>query len=343
VSTTIEPVSQARWRELAPSFRDYSYRQLWAFGVECAARFGATSEHVAITDGGRLLGLADIRIKRLPLVGGGIAYMTGAPMVREGAGDPERLRSCLAALVEEYADRRGLVLRVLPPLGSSAWNSEQARVFEQCGFVLTRRAEAYRTMVVDLERPLDDVRKSFAQKWRNGLNRAEKNALAIRAGLSSELFAEFCGLFTETVERKQFRVTLDAGFYARVQTELSKSERFLISVADHEGRAVAGHVASLVGDTCVYLLGASSEAAMQLKASYLLQWHVIRSAHERHMRCYDLGGIDPEGNPGVYHFKEGMGGADLSTPGPYELWRRRLPPLVALAGESTYRLMRGRG
>jgi hypothetical protein len=37
---------------------------------------------------------------------------------------------------------------------------------------------------------------------------------------------------------------------------------------------------------------------------------------ERGVRWYDLGGIDPEGNPGVYHFKKGFSGMDVSQISP---------------------------
>jgi lipid II:glycine glycyltransferase (peptidoglycan interpeptide bridge formation enzyme) len=33
---------------------------------------------------------------------------------------------------------------------------------------------------------------------------------------------------------------------------------------------------------------------------------------------YDLGGIDPEQNPGVYHFKQGFSGQDVSRIAPFE-------------------------
>ena len=51
---------------------------------------------------------------------------------------------------------------------------------------------------------------------------------------------------------------------------------------------------------------------MKLKGAYLLHWTLIRSLRERGVRYYDLGGIDPEANPGVYHFKRGFSGVEVS-------------------------------
>jgi lipid II:glycine glycyltransferase (peptidoglycan interpeptide bridge formation enzyme) len=50
---------------------------------------------------------------------------------------------------------------------------------------------------------------------------------------------------------------------------------------------------------------------MKAKGAYLLQWRMIEWAKGRDATRYDLGGINPESNPGVHHFKAGMGGKDL--------------------------------
>jgi len=340
VSGTIEIVNRNQWRSFAPLFRDYNYRQLWDFGVACTERLGAVSEHVAIKDASEILGLADVRIKRVPLLKAGIAYITGGPLVRrQEEGSPESLKACLQSLINRYVRDQGLVLRVLGPLGTPDWNARQTEVFEALGFKTTTRVASYHTLVVDIARPPGEIRKGLAQKWRNCLNRAEKNGLEVRSGADLELFDDFCGLYRQLLDRKQFEVELDADFYARVQGQLIEAERFLVSLVDVQGEPVAGHVASILGDTCVYLLGASNHTGLETKASYLLQWHTIQSARERSCQYYDLGGIDPEQNPGVYHFKQGVGGTEFTAPGPFELKPRGTKGHLAMRAEGVYRFV----
>jgi lipid II:glycine glycyltransferase (peptidoglycan interpeptide bridge formation enzyme) len=50
---------------------------------------------------------------------------------------------------------------------------------------------------------------------------------------------------------------------------------------------------------------------MKAKGSYLLQWRMMQWLRERGCRGYDLGGVNPTRNPGVYHFKSGVGGAEV--------------------------------
>lgn len=338
MNPTIQPVAHATWRRLASGFRDYNYRQVWEFGVACAARVGARSEHVAIYDDGALAGLADVRVKSLPVIGTGIAYINGGPLVRRGeACDAECLRAVLSALSAEYVDRRRLVLRIAPPPGPGDQIAAQAAAFTTSGFVPSDRLQTHRTMLLDLVGPLADIRKHLHQKWRNCLNAAERNGLQVRTSTDADTFAAFCNLYDELLARKEFAVELDARFYADVQRRLAEDQRFEVTLAEHEGQPVAGHVASALGDTCVYLLGAANEEGLRHKASYLLQWKVIVRARERGCRWYDLGGIDPDGNPGVYAFKAGLGGIDVTAPGPFECRPTRLAGAVVGAAERAYR------
>ena len=59
------------------------------------------------------------------------------------------------------------------------------------------------------------------------------------------------------------------------------------------------------------------------------------------MRYYDLGGIDPEGNPGVYHFKSGLGGREVTAPGPFEAAPSRARKRFVETAEAVYRKARG--
>jgi lipid II:glycine glycyltransferase (peptidoglycan interpeptide bridge formation enzyme) len=89
-------------------------------------------------------------------------------------------------------------------------------------------------------------------------------------------------------------------------------------ICQDKGTPVAGLVTSAMGDSAIYLLGGTNEEGLKSQGAYLLQWTMIKWLKERGIRWYDLGGIDPERNPGVYSFKRGFSGADL----------RQLNPMV---------------
>jgi lipid II:glycine glycyltransferase (peptidoglycan interpeptide bridge formation enzyme) len=96
------------------------------------------------------------------------------------------------------------------------------------------------------------------------------------------------------------------------------------------------------GDTAHYIQGATGELALKTKASNLLQWHFLSLAKQRGMRWYDLGGIEPETLPGVYHFKAGLNGQELRNPGPFQASPAGIRESLLPAMERFYRWTRRR-
>lgn len=337
----IEPIDQAAWEALAAGFGDYNYQQTWAYGMAMAQRRGAVSEHIAIYAAGKLIALADVRVKRLPLVGGGIAYISSGPLTRRGiSDDAASLDLVLASLVREYVQRRGMALRILPPVGEEEVNQRIAGSFAAAGFRSTQRVRGYRTFLVSITASETVLRAALAQKWRNCLNASERQGLNVEFGSGEALFDQFITLLDNLVARKGFDMDLDARFYADVQRELPAREKLVVALVRGESEVHAGGVFAMHGENCVYLLGATAESGMKNKASYLLHWRMLLLARERGMRWYDLGGIDPVGNAGVYNFKRGFSGRDVSAAGPFEFAPAGLRYGVTQVAESLYRTAR---
>jgi hypothetical protein len=312
----------AVWHAQARSFLDYGYRQAWAYTEAMATRANAAVENLAVRyRDGETIALASVRVKRIPFLDTGIAYISGGPLVLRqfSAGAERALAITLEALHSEYVDRRHLNLRIAPPPGPGDWNAAQDRVFAaQTSFARNAQA-ADRTILLDLRQPEDEIRGSFAKKWRNSLNRSERAELTPVIGDDPSLFRSFTPLFDELIRRKGFEVDLGPGFYASIQDRLDAEERLVVCLAkDSAGEPVAGIVVSVIGGTAVYLLGAANARGRETHASYRLQWEAIRKARSCGCRWYDLGGIDPDGNPGVYQFKARMGGMEVEASGPFE-------------------------
>jgi len=316
----IRKLERHSWSTLAPNFTDYNYRQSWDFGVASAIRVGALSEHVAIEHPEKgLIALADVRIRRLPVIGGGIAYINGGPLVwKKCVYKGETLfPEIVDALVKRYVIRKNFTLRITPSLRGDFEKSALENALVQGGFADMHQKK--KTILVDLFQDEAAIRGNFHQKWRNCLNKSEKTNLSIRIGNDYATFQEFNLLFNELISEKKFSVDLGSDFYAAIQKLAPDYDKFIIMLAEHEGKVVAGHVASNLGDTSVYLLGAADKTGRVMNAAYLLQWRAIQLGKAAGCRWYDLGGIDAEINPGVYTFKKRMGGQERTLPGPYQM------------------------
>lgn len=216
-------------------------------------------------------------------------------------------------LREEFVCRRRLALRVVPSAFAADHRGEAYKcALVQAGLRPEATSPIYKTILVSLEPPVDVIRKRLDKKWRNQLNASEKQSLAVEVGCGIDAYQAFLGLYRVMWERKRFETSVDVDQFAGIQERLSQAERMTILLARANGEPVAAVVYSHMGDTGIYLLGATGDRGRELKASYLLHWHAMLNLKAAGATRYDLGGIDEETNPGGYHFKSGFGGAEVT-------------------------------
>jgi hypothetical protein len=316
----VDRATPSEWSQMVDLFSDSNLYQTWAYG---AVRWGGKNlSHLVLKQDGEVLGMAQVRIVRPTNFRFGLAYVRWGPMChRRGRHlEAETFGRMAYALREEYVCKRGLLLHVLPHAFAGSFRGE---LFQSAFSRFTQEpaasADAHRTFILDLAPPVEELRQNLDKKWRNQLTRAEKNGLRVVAGCGTEEYRTFCRMYQQMQNRKAFESTVDIEEFGEIQGDLPETHRMRILICEQEGNAVAGIVASAIGDSAIYLLGATSDIGLNAKGSYLLQWTLIQWLKKDGFKWYDLGGIDPEQNPGVYHFKRGLSGSDVF----------QLDPLVA--------------
>lgn len=332
--TEVDNVTEQEWSELGGHFEDASLYQTWAYG---SIRWGEKNlSHIVLKDGDDPVAIAQLRIVRPKGIKAGVAYLRWGPLChsRTRGLDADVVRAMADALREEYTDRRGLCLEIVPHAFAE---SRRADVFQGAFEQYQRKSvvgtEKYRTFLLDLSPPLDDVRRTLHRRWRGYLNAAERNELRVSEGDDLERYGAFCRLYAQMWRRKRFWTGVHVEEFARIQERLPQFERMKIFLCEHKGSPVAALVCSAMGDTGIYLLGASIDADMRLKASYLLHWNVIKWLKNSGIRYYDLGGIDPIKNPGGHQFKRGLSGVDVSHISPLVACDNGLSMAFAKAGQ----------
>jgi len=313
VSVQIDGQTQATWGEVLGQFADANLYQTWAYG---AVRWGAANlSHVVLKRAGQAIAAAQLRIAKVPVLPAGVAYLRWGPMCqRKGEEiDGETVRATIARLRAEYCGHRGLVLQVIPgAFGGGSRGRAYADALAAEHLEPDASVPPYRTVLVDLSRPHEAIRKGLDQKWRNQLNASERSGLSIEVIDSREAYGEFLRLYRDMWERKQFDTSVDVDEFSRIQDLLEGPQRLQSFIARKDGEAVGALVCSALGETALYVLGATNERARELKASYFLHWQAMLWLQQRGARAYDLGGVDKVANPGGYHFKCGFGGAEVS-------------------------------
>jgi hypothetical protein len=330
----VDTVTDVEWGDHVRAFADGNLYQLWQIEPK---RFRRGSRLVLRRDD-VVVAAADVRLFTVPLTRRGIAYVRWGPLwrQRDDVEDSAVFRQALRALYNEYVMRRGLVLRLLPRVWDSG-SLDYPGIAREEGFSGVRHVKPGRTLMMELAgRDLDTLRKGLAQKWRNCLNKAERAGLTVTCGASLELVDDFHRVYKEMLDRKGFAPTADIGKHRRLQEMLPDHLKMTTLVAYRGGQPCAGVIYSAIGSTAVYLFGATNMLGMQTSASYLLQWEVIRRLCEGGTRNYDLHGVDPQTNPGTYHFKSGLAGRhgrEMTSIGQLEAFRPSLASQWILRAE----------
>jgi lipid II:glycine glycyltransferase (peptidoglycan interpeptide bridge formation enzyme) len=161
---------------------------------------------------------------------------------------------------------------------------------------------------MDIRPSLEDLYQGLHQKWRYNLKKARKRNLEIVEGEEDVLFEGFEGIHAQMRERKQLVGLTDPALFRRIQNELGPDQKLRVILCKADGEVCSGGICSALGDTGIYLFGATSNHGTKSYASYLVHWKMLEWVKSRGCQSYDLNGINPISNPGAYQFKSQLGG-----------------------------------
>ena len=321
-SYEVDTVDKEHWYHIIKDFADANIYQTWAYDE---VRCGQTNlSHIILKKNNLVVAVAQARIVKFPFLNIGIAYVRWGPIWKStlSKANVEVFSQAIRALRNEYACKRGLLLRIYPLLYNDC-PEPFLDLMKGEGFNLLKSKQPDRTLAIDLNNSLDTLRNGLKQKWRNQLNAAERNGLEIINGHHVELFATFENIYQKMVERKNFIGAGSINVFRLIQNKLPDDFKLRVFLCLYKGEPCAGAICSSIGKTGIYLFGATNETALKNKASYLIQWKIVEFLKNQGCNYYDLHGINPENNPGTYIFKAGLcgsNGRDIRFLGYFDSW-----------------------
>lgn len=261
---------------------------------------------------GRIIGSLSVLIRSIPLFGN-LMYCARGPVC--DTHDISALRQITAGAAELAEKYHAMALRMEPdiPSGDAAFRSIAAdlgyRIRENGGShdVIQPRHVFRLTLTGKSEA---EIMAGFHRTWRYNIRLAERRGVEVRECGRSEL-KEFHRLMAETGIRDRF-IFRPLSYFERIFDELGP-EHVALFMAYYNGKPIAGAIPIFYGNKTWYAFGASSNAHRNLKATYLLQWEMIKLAIARGDDIYDFRGVlevtdENDPNSGLYQFKRGFGG-----------------------------------
>jgi lipid II:glycine glycyltransferase (peptidoglycan interpeptide bridge formation enzyme) len=289
--------------------------QLWGWG-QLKAAHGWSADRIFAYEEEKVIGAAQVLIRKLPFPFRSFAYVPRGPIVEEG-----REAEFLTALAE-YVKRehKSLALSIEPDTETfhvdNTWVPSQNRILPSS------------TIILDLKQPESQLLALMAKKTRQYIRKSAAEAIQIRQVRTKEALQQCLAIYHDTAKRAEFNLHSDQ-YYLDVFNSLQ--DHSVIYAAYHDDRPIAFLWVAVSEHTAFELYGGMNDQGQLLRANYSLKWHVIRKTKEWGLSRYDFGGLI---NDGVSNFKRSWSDQETNLAGTfdkplqarlYDLWSKGLP------------------
>lgn len=300
------------WDQTLARFDDCSPFQFYAWGEYRRGLGWEPYRWVAFDGQGEVIAMMQGYLRRHPF-GLGLVWSEGGPV-----GDLSACDDSLQAAITRATGLRRVYCRFRC---DRKRNIEDAlRLGPQGWSIPWSPLTSNYTMTLDLTQDEVQLLKGCERNWRRNLKRSEESNLEIHQWLQPtvEQILSVYGSMQQVkgLEEQHSRAEIE-------QLLLNASERLVVYRCDDEGGQLISLMACLVvGDKACSVLSATSAQGRELHASYGILWAMIQHCRNLGVRTYDLAGIDPVRNPGVYRFKRATGATPVELLGEWD-WASR--------------------
>lgn len=180
-------------------------------------------------------------------------------------------------------------------------------------------------MKLDISSSLDDVMKSFHQKWRYNIRLGEKKGLTVQDNCTRDDLQIFHEIYQVTAARDGF-TGYSLSYFQKLWDSLVENGLAKLFLVRHEDKVLSGAISFLLPPQCWYVFGASGNEGRNLMPNHTMQWAMMKWAKENGCKTYDFRGVhdvrqDPnysqfdgdlqkalmESSDGLVRFKAGFG------------------------------------
>lgn len=277
-----------------------------------------------------------IFIHKIPCLPAGKAYL---PWTVAYLPRPEKIDS-LEEIKKACQKERAILLKIEPLVPSRVEGPHRIG-----SPVLPRH-----TIYIDLTKTEDQLLAAMHEKTRYNIRLAQKKGLVVKDEDGPEALENFIKLLTATEFRQQF-YSHPAQYYRTLWQTLRPAKMVYLlsaylpssfqpqdpsSIIHHPSSPIASVMLFRFKDTLYYPYGGSDPKYREFMAPHLLHWEAIKLGKKLGCKVYDMWGSYKEApletDPwwGIYRFKKGFGGEEITFPPAIDIPLSPLYPLYPL-------------
>ena len=292
------------WNTNAGRFEDSSPFQAFEWGRYQQALGWKPIHYAAVSDDSEVKAMCLALLRRMPWRGG-FVWCVGGPIGEIAMWNdlPDAIRAT--------QNLKRLYFRFRCDRRRSASDMQFLRHHDWSPASVTMGTSV--SMELDLTEAPESLLGNFGRGWRRSLRHAQQQGLIIKQTANPDI-GTICAVFAEMEGNKQLPELFSREKLASLFRHAGSKLVFL-QCEDSYGHVVALRGALIIGNRACDYLAATNAEGRRLLASYPLFWDMLCRCRDIGIKHYDLGGIDPRGNPGVYHFKRQTGAREVELLG----------------------------
>lgn len=307
-----DQLSLTQWREKFAQLPRSGMLQSLPYARAMRRIMAQTPHFALIRVNGEEAGL--VQTLEISLLGGLIHtfILDRGPLWFEGYGSQEHVLAFFKEINRRYPRRFGRKRRLIPEVSQNLGIN-----FGALGYRTVSETNPYQTIWMDLTPEPETLRASLKQKWRNSLNKAERQGLKFDTALEPQALLRFLQDYEAQQTARSYR-NISAKDLPIFLEEFAKDQTVLLAQAYKKKDApLAQALIFLHGRSATWQIGTVSNAGRDLCANHFLLWHVISTLRAQGINDFDLGGVNDEDAAGIRNFKTGLGGQAVTLSGLY--------------------------
>jgi lipid II:glycine glycyltransferase (peptidoglycan interpeptide bridge formation enzyme) len=295
------------WDQTLEGFADCSPFQSYAWGEYRRALGWEPHRWIALDEKEKVVAMMQASVRRYPL-GVGLIWSEGGPVGDLRACDENLQKAIRATGLRRFycrfrCDRRRHIEDVLR-LAAQGWNTSWSPLTSNY------------SMSLDLTQEEEGLLAGCDRNWRRNLRRADESNITIRQWMDAGV-DEVLSVYESMQEAKGLDEQLSRKEVEELLRNL-KHQLVLYRCDDEAGQVISLLGCMVAGDHACAVFWATSEAGRKVHASYATFWAVVKHCRRIGIKSYDLAGIDPVRNHGVYRYKRATGATPIEYLGEWD-------------------------